>query len=47
MSRSDGRANDELRPVNFINDFVRTATGSVLIEQGETRVICTASAVER
>ena len=31
MSRGDGRANDELRPVNFITDFVRSATGSVLI----------------
>ena len=46
MSRPDGRAADELRPVKFITDFVRSATGSVLIEQGETRVICTASAVE-
>src|SRR4051812_38016746 len=46
MSRPDGRANDELRPVNFITDFVRSATGSVLIEQGETRVICTASVVD-
>jgi ribonuclease PH len=46
MSRPDGRSNDELRPVAFITDFVRSATGSVLIEQGETRVICTASAVE-
>jgi ribonuclease PH len=32
--------------VAFVTDFVRSATGSVLIEQGETRVICTASAVE-
>jgi ribonuclease PH len=46
MSRPDGRANDELRPVEFITGFVRSATGSVLVEQGETRVICTASAVE-
>jgi ribonuclease PH len=46
MSRSDGRANDELRPVTFVHDFVRSATGSVLIEQGETRVICTASVVD-
>src|SRR3954454_19890121 len=46
MSRPDGRANDELRPVAFIPDFMRSATGSVLIEQGGTRVICTASAVE-
>jgi ribonuclease PH len=46
MSRPDGRANDELRPVTFVIDFVRSATGSVLIEQGETRVICTASVVD-
>jgi ribonuclease PH len=46
MSRPDGRANDELRPIAFVTDFVRSATGSVLVEQGETRVICTASAVE-
>jgi ribonuclease PH len=46
LSRPDARASDELRPVAFITDFVRSATGSVLIEQGETRVICTASAVE-
>jgi len=46
MSRPDGRANDELRPVGFVSDFVRTATGSVLIEQGNTRVICTASVLD-
>jgi ribonuclease PH len=46
MSRPDGRANDQLRPVKFIPDFVRSATGSVLIEQGETRVICTASVID-
>ncbi|HEY3188615.1 MAG TPA: ribonuclease PH [Solirubrobacteraceae bacterium] len=46
MSRPDGRAPEELRPVSFTPGFVRSATGSVLIEQGNTRVICTASAVE-
>jgi len=46
VSRPDGRANDELRPITFVNDFVRSATGSVLIEQGNTRVICTASVVD-
>jgi ribonuclease PH len=46
MSRPDGRANDELRAVTFIHDFVPSATGSVLIEQGKTRVICTASVVD-
>ena len=46
MSRPDGRAPGELRPVAMTPGFVRSATGSVLIEQGNTRVICTASAVE-
>ncbi|HEX4720625.1 MAG TPA: ribonuclease PH [Thermoleophilaceae bacterium] len=46
MSRPDGRANDELRPITFVNDFVRSATGSCLIEQGNTRVICTASVLD-
>jgi ribonuclease PH len=46
MSRPDGRANDELRPISFVPDFLEAATGSVLIEQGKTRVICTASVVD-
>ena len=46
MSRADGRAPDELRPVTLTPGFVKSATGSVLIEQGGTRVICTASAVD-
>src|SRR5205085_8644709 len=46
VSRPDGRSAGELRPVAFTPGFVRSATGSVLIEQGDTRVICTASAVE-
>ena len=37
---------DELRPVTIEPGFVRTATGSVLYSQGETRIICTASATE-
>ena len=44
--RSGGRAPDELRPVSIEPDFVATATGSVLISCGETRVICTASIQE-
>src|SRR5437588_3517564 len=44
--RSDNRAPDQLRPVNIIPDFVSTAEGSVLIEVGNTRVICTASVEE-
>ena len=46
MSRHDGRAPDELRPVTITPGFMRSATGSALIEQGGTRVICTASAQE-
>jgi ribonuclease PH len=42
--RSYGRAADGLRPTTIEPGFVATATGSVLISAGETRVICTASA---
>jgi ribonuclease PH len=42
-ARNDGRAPDELRPVAITPGFMRTATGSALIEAGGTRVICTAS----
>ena len=41
--RHDGRAPDELRPVSIEPGFVRSATGSALIECGGTRVICTAT----
>lgn len=44
--RSDNRTPDQLRPVNIIPDFIHTAEGSVLIEVGNTRVICTASIEE-
>jgi ribonuclease PH len=44
--RSDNRQPDQLRPVNIIPDYVSTAEGSVLIEVGHTRVICTASVEE-
>jgi ribonuclease PH len=42
-SRSHDRAAGDLRPVRIEPGFVRTASGSALISQGETRVICTAS----
>lgn len=38
--RPDGRAPGELRPVRFQNHIARNATGSTLIEWGDTRVIC-------
>jgi ribonuclease PH len=44
--RHDGRKPDQLRPITIEPGFVRSATGSALIEAGGTRVICTASAVE-
>jgi ribonuclease PH len=44
--RSYGRAPDEMRPIEVVPGFVRTATGSALISCGETRVICTASVQE-
>ena len=44
--RADGRAPDELRPVSVEAGYMRTATGSALIAQGGTKVICTASAVD-
>jgi ribonuclease PH len=42
-SRSDERSTADLRPVEIQPGFVRTADGSALYSQGETRVICTAS----
>jgi ribonuclease PH len=44
--RSDNRAADQLRPVKIVPDYIMTAEGSVLIEVGNTRVICTASVEE-
>jgi len=44
--RSDNRAPDQMRPVNILPDYIHTAEGSVLIEVGNTRVICTASIEE-
>ena len=41
--RIDGRQADELRSVKVTSDFITSAKGSVLIEMGQTRVICTAS----
>src|SRR5207253_3706792 len=40
MQRSDGRAPDQIRPVNFELNIAPHATGSVLVSMGNTRVIC-------
>src|SRR5580698_4480812 len=39
-ARSDGRRPDQLRPIRFQNGIAPHATGSTLIEWGDTRVIC-------
>src|SRR5579864_1684833 len=43
MARPSGRAPDELRPVRFTRAHAKHAEGSVLIEFGDTQVLCTAS----
>ena len=46
MPRTDGRSNDELRPVEFLRGYLKHPEGSVLVSTGETKVICTASVEE-
>lgn len=43
FQRHDGRRPDQLRPVRITRQFTKHAEGSVLIEFGDTRVLCTAS----
>src|SRR3954462_5720088 len=40
MTRNDGRAPDQIRPVSFELGIAPNATGSVLVAMGNTRVIC-------
>lgn len=47
FARSGGRAPDELRPVRITRRYTMHAEGSVLIEFGNTRVLCTASVEEK
>lgn len=47
MIRIDGRSRTQLRPVKLSVGFVDYAEGSVLIEAGQTRVLCTASIEEK
>jgi ribonuclease PH len=44
MTRADGRADDELRPIRLTRHWLDHAAGSVLVEFGRTRVLCAASA---
>jgi ribonuclease PH len=46
MARPSKRAANELRPLSITRQYTRYAEGSVLIEAGETKVICTASVEE-
>lgn len=46
MQRPSTRANNELRIIKFTPDFTQHAEGSVLVEFGQTRVLCTASVVD-
>lgn len=47
FKRTDGRRADEMRPVKITRGFIMHAEGSVLIEIGNTKVICTATIEER
>src|SRR5207244_9584105 len=46
-ARADGRAADQLRPIKITRDYLRHPEGSVLVEFGDTKVICTASIEEK
>jgi len=47
MQRIDGRSVDALRPVSMLRNYLKFAEGSVLIEFGDTRVLCSASVEEK
>lgn len=47
MKRMDNRKKDQIRNVKITKDFIKYPEGSVLIEMGETKVICNASVEER
>ena len=45
--RADGRLDEQLRPTRILPNFLLHAEGSVLVESGRTKVICTASVEDR
>ncbi|MCS6320413.1 MAG: ribonuclease PH, partial [Nitrospira sp.] len=47
LGRIDGRRRDQIRSVKVTRGFTKHAEGSVLIEMGDTKVICTASIEEK
>lgn len=46
MQRPSGRTPDQLRPIRITRRYTKHAEGSVLVEFGDTKVICTASVVK-
>jgi len=47
MIRQDGRKEDEIRTIKITRNYIKHAEGSVLIEMGDTKVICTATVEEK
>ena len=47
MARPDGRTPDQLRPIVFTRDYLLHPEGSVLVEFGDTKVICTATTEDK
>jgi ribonuclease PH len=47
MPRFDGRTANAIRPTRLTPNFIKHAEGSVLVEVGDTRVVCTASVEDR
>lgn len=43
MLRNDGRSSEQMRPIRFIPNYTKNADGSVLVEFGDTKVLCTVS----
>ena len=43
LVRPSGRQANELRPINITRNYTMHAEGSVLVESGETKILCTAS----
>ncbi len=46
LKRRDGRAFDEIRPLSFTRQYLKYPEGAVLVEMGDTKIICTASVEE-
>ncbi|MCX7846021.1 MAG: ribonuclease PH [Dictyoglomaceae bacterium] len=47
MVRADKRTNEDLRPIKIIRNYLKYPLGSVLIEMGETKVICSVSVEDK